>query len=296
MKKISLLTLLTIALFTVISCKKDTTNNNETTTEQETVTPAEGQRIVSLNGAVTEIIAALGHESELVGVDVTSAYPESVKTTAKDLGHVRSLSVETIMELQPTLILGTSTDIGPELAEKLKSAGIETQIYTQEISPEGTKKLIEEVANTLHNDNYKSLQNKIDTDLAKVQHLENKPKVLFIYARGANMLMVSGTNTPVDKVITLAGATNAVTGFEEYKPLTPEALLQGNPDVILMFDSGVGSLGGPQGVFKIPGVDKTNAGKNKKIIIMDGALLSGFGPRLGEAAVQLNSQLAENAK
>ena len=63
-----------------------------------------------------------------------------------------------------------------------------------------------------------------------------------------------------------------------------------------MFDSGVESLSGAAGVLKIPGVDKTNAGKNKKIITMDGGLLSGFGPRLGEAATQLNSKLAENAK
>ena len=34
--------------------------------------------------------------------------------------------------------------------------------------------------------------------------------------------------------------------FEDYKPLTPEALIKGNPDVILMFNSGIGSLGGPQ--------------------------------------------------
>ena len=31
--------------------------------------------------------------------------------------------------------------------------------------------------------------------------------------RGANMLMVTGTNTPVDKVIGLAGGKNAITGF-----------------------------------------------------------------------------------
>ena len=110
------------------------------------------------------------------------------------------------------------------------------------------------------------------------------------------MLMVSGTNTPEDKIIALAGGKNAVTGFEDFKPLTPEALIQGNPDVILMYDSGIGSVGGPAGVLKIPGVDKTNAGKNKKIITMDGGLVHSFGPRLGEAAAQLNALLRENAK
>jgi iron complex transport system substrate-binding protein len=169
-------------------------------------------------------------------------------------------------------------------------------VFAQDFSPEGSKKLIADVAKTLNNNSFKALQDKIDTDLAKVKLIAKAPKVLFIYARGAGMLMVSGKNTPVDKAIALAGGQNAVTGFDDFKPLTPEALITGNPDIILMFTSGFESLGGVDGVLKIKGVDKTNAGKSKKIIAMDGGLLSGFGPRLGEAAVQLNGLLLENAK
>ncbi len=296
MKKISTLLVVAFALFSAVSCKKESNNTQEGTTANDTIAKTETNRIVSLSGTLTEIVSALGHENEIVGVDVTSTYPESVKNTAKDLGHVCSISIETIMTLNPTMILATEADLSPELADKIKGGGIKAHIFTQELSPSGTKKLIAEVAEVLHHADYVKLQDKIDADLAKVQKIENTPKVLFIYARGANALMVSGTNTPVDKVINLAGGKNAVTGFEDYKPLTPEALLKANPDVILMFTSGIGSLGGPQGVHKIVGIDKTNAGKNNKIIVMDGALLNGFGPRLGEAALQLNSMLIENAK
>ncbi|RZJ55278.1 MAG: hemin ABC transporter substrate-binding protein, partial [Flavobacterium sp.] len=225
-----------------------------------------------------------------------STFPESVKNTAKDLGHVRTISIESIMALQPTIILGTDKDISPELLEKIKQSGVQAHVFAQEFSPEGTKKLIADVAKVLGNESYKGLQDKVDTDLTKVQKIEKAPKVLFIYARGAGTLMVAGKNTPVEKTIALAGGQNAITEFEDFKPLTPEALIKGNPDVILMFDSGLQSLGGVDGVLKIQGVDKTNAGKNKKIIAMDGGLLSGFGPRVGEAATQLNSLLIANAK
>ena len=295
MKKRNILLALAVVLMATVSCKKEETTTPEATAT-DTVAKVETHKIISLNGAVTEVIAALGHEKELVGVDVTSTYPETVTKTAKDLGHVRSVSIESIMALQPTLIVGTDKDFSPELLDKIKKSGIKTELFKQEFTPEGTKHLIEDVANVLGEKNYKALEDKIDADLKNVKPLAVAPKVLFIYARGANMLMVSGTNTPVDKVIALAGGKNAVTDFEDYKPLTPEALIKGNPDVILMFDSGVESVGGDDGVFKIPGVDKTNAGKNKKIITMDGGLLSGFGPRLGEAAAQLNSLLATDAK
>jgi iron complex transport system substrate-binding protein len=284
-----------LTLAATVSCKKDVKNTTEEPAAADTVTKAEIHKIVSLNGAITEIVAALGHDKEIVAVDVTSTYPETVKSTAKDLGHVRSISIESIMALQPTLILATEKDMSPELMEKIKASGVEAHVFKQEFTVEGTKKLIAEVAAVLHHNKYKEVQDMIDADLTKVQQLPRSPKVLFIYARG-NHLMVSGKNTPVDKVIALAGAQNAVTEFDDYKPLTPEALIKGNPDVILMFDSGFQGVGGAQGVLKIPGVDKTNAGKNKKIISMDGGLLSGFGPRVGEAAAQLNRLLEENAK
>lgn len=295
MKQIHKFLAIAIVVLATASCKKETEKNEGAVTAADS-TAVEKQRIVSLNSAITEIVSATGHQDEIVGVDVTSTYPENIKETAKDLGHIRSISIESIMALQPTLILGTDKDISPELQEKIKQSGVKHHIFAQEISVEGTKQLIKDVA-SVFNAEYEPIQAKIDDALASnVKPLDKKPKVLFIYARGANQLMVSGTGTPVDKVITLAGAENAVKGFEDYKPLTPEALIQSNPDVILMFDSGIGSLGGPQGVWQIPGMDKTNAGKNKKIISMDGGLLSSFGPRLGQAVEELNGKLMENAK
>ena len=292
MKKINTFLALTFVLLSAISCKKEVTVETTTTEVTDSIAKPSVQKIVSLNGAVTEIVAALGHEKELVGVDVTSTYPANVKTTAKDLGHVRSINIEGIMALNPTLIIGTDKDMSPELLEKIKKSGVKAELFKQEFTPEGTKRLIGDVAKVLDHKDFIQLNTKIDADLKNVKPLATAPKVLFIYARG-NMMLVSGTGTPVDRVIALAGAKNAITDFEDFKPLTPEALVKGNPDVILMFDSGLESLGGAAGVLKIPGVDKTNAGKNKKIIAMDGGLLSGFGPRLGEAATQLNTLLSK---
>ncbi|STD02690.1 Hemin-binding periplasmic protein hmuT precursor [Chryseobacterium carnipullorum] len=178
---------------------------------------------------------------------------------------------------------------------KIKSSGIKTEVFKQEFTVEGTKKLIADVAKAVGNTDYQKLNDKIDADLKQVQPIAKKPKVLFIYARG-NMLMVSGTKTPMDALITLAGGQNAVTDFEDFKPLTPEAVVKANPDVLFFFSTGLQGAGGNEGALKMPGVAQTNAGKNKKIIAMDGGLVSGFGPRLGEAAVGLNKLLIENTK
>ncbi|MBW7673973.1 heme/hemin ABC transporter substrate-binding protein [Chryseobacterium chendengshani] len=282
-------------LAAVYSCKKETSKPTENKTDISSETPKTNNKIVSLSGGITEIVSALGHDREIVATDVTSTYPETLKATAKDLGHVRSMTIEPIMAVKPTMILASDKDINPDLLRKIEASGIKTELFKQEFTVAGTKKLIADVAKAVGNTDYQKLIDKIDTDLKLVQPIDKKPKVLFIYARG-NMMMVSGKNTPMAALIELAGGENAITDFEDFKPLTPEAVLKANPDVLFFFLSGLQGSGGNNGVLKMPGVSQTNAGKNKKIIAMDGGLVSGFGPRLGEAAVTLNKLLIENTK
>ena len=165
-------------------------------------------------------------------------------------------------------------------------------LVDQEFSVKGTKQLIRTLTDSLHvTAKGDSLIKVLDADLAKVKMAPKKPKVLFIYARGAGTMMVGGTGTQVENAITLAGGQNAVTEFADYKPLTAEALVKANPDIILLFNSGLQSLGGPDGVSKIQGIKETNAGINKKIISMDGELLGSFGPRLGIAIQELATKI-----
>jgi iron complex transport system substrate-binding protein len=251
-------------------------------------------RIVSLNGTVSEILAGLGLENNIIGTDITSNYPESLKNKPK-VGHNRNISAEGIIALQPDVVTGLSTELKPELVTQLKTAGIKLVLFTQELSADGTRKLIKDVSAIFGGTpKAAAMIKKLDTDLAAAAKLSKnaaKPKVLFIYARGAGTMMVAGDNTALDKIITLAGGQNAVNGFNDYKPLTSEALVAANPDVILLFSSGMESLGGVAGLANVQGVNQTNAGKNKKFVTMEGELLTGFGPRLGQAVAQLSQKL-----
>ncbi|THU37238.1 hemin ABC transporter substrate-binding protein [Niastella caeni] len=249
------------------------------------------QRIVSLNGAVSEILCALGLESSIVGVDVTSNYPASLEKKAR-VGHNRTISAEGILALRPTLVLGIKDQIKPEVAEQLSAAHIKVQLLQQEYSVAGTRSLIQQVGSaTGTTEKAKQIEADFNKQWQALRLAPVKKKVLFIYARGTGSMMVSGTGTPVEKMIKLAGAQNAVNGFTDFKPLSSESLVAANPDVILLFDSGLQSLGSVDGLLKVPGVAETNAGRNKKVITMDGQLLSGFGLRLPQAVSELNKKL-----
>jgi len=250
-------------------------------------------RIVSLNGSVTEILCGLGLEKNIVGTDVTSTFPATIQDKPK-VGHNRNMSAEAIIALKPDLIVGTRSKLNPELITQLQSANIKVILFDHEYSVDGAKQLVGAVADSLGMSNQSAaLTSKIDADIQAAAKPAKTPAVLFIYARGAGTMMVGGANTEVDKMISLAGGKNAVTGFEDFKPLTAEALVAANPDVILMFDSGLSSLGGLKGLQAVQGMSQTNAGKNGSVIEMDGQYLTGFGPRTGQAIAELSKKLAD---
>ncbi|MDR0229313.1 MAG: ABC transporter substrate-binding protein [Flavobacteriaceae bacterium] len=289
MKKLTLVLCLTLAL---VACKdnKDTkTTDNQVATEQ----PKSTERIVSLNGTITEILVDLGQQKNIVGVDVTSTFPTDISNTATQLEHVSKINIEALLGLQPTIVYVAKKDLNENLQKQLETANIKLVIVEQEYSVKGTKQLVKDIATSLQLDNATEVITKIDNETKDIKPLTSKPKVLFIYARGASTLLVAGEGTPMEKMIQLAGGENAITGFSDFKPLTPEALLNSNPDYILMFDTGLQSMGGIDGVLKIEGIEKTNAGKNKKVIAMDGLLLTGFTPRIGTAITSLNHLLSE---
>ncbi|HVU57585.1 MAG TPA: ABC transporter substrate-binding protein [Puia sp.] len=249
------------------------------------------QRIVSLNGNISEMLCALGLEQQIAGVDVTSTYPASLQAKPK-VGHNRNISAEGVMSLQPTLVLGLNDQLNPALQEQLQSAKVPVKIFKQDLSIAGVRDLLDQVAAATGTTAKAAvLRQQFDKEMAGLAIKPLDKKILFIYARGAGTLMVSGTGTSVDKVIQLAGAKNAIDGFTDFKPLTAESLAAADPDIILMFDSGLKSLGGIDGLLKAPGVAQTKAGRNRKVITMDGELLSGFGLRLPQAIKELQSKI-----
>lgn len=248
-------------------------------------------RIVSLNGTLTEILCAFGLENNIVGTDVTSTYPPSISQVAK-VGHNRTISSEGILSLHPHLVVGMEDEVSQEVQQQIRAAGIQALWLTHQYTVEDTERLIRELADTLAiSGKSDSIIGQIHDPLQQLTSFDEAPKVLFIYARGAGTLLAGGQNTSVDQMIQLAGGINAAQGFEDYKPLTAEALVAANPDVILLFSSGLQSLEGEKGLMNVPGVAQTKAGKNGAFISMDGQYLAGFGPRLGQAALSLNQQL-----
>lgn len=267
------------------SCASESGNENTENQKEEEL------RIVSLNGTLTEILCALGLEKNIVGTDMTSTYPPSMKKLPK-LGYNKSISAEGVLSLKPDIILGKNGDLMNGFESQIGSTSGKLYLFDQTFSLEGTKRLIRQLSDSIgKSEEGSALLKKMEQSGGLPEKIQPQPTVLFVYARGHGALSVSGTGTPFHEIIELAGAKNAIDVFDGFKPLTTESLIEIDPDIILFFDDGLASIGGVEGALTIPGVSSIKAGKNKSIISMDGIFLAGFGPRVIEAARELNGKI-----
>ncbi|MBD1434816.1 ABC transporter substrate-binding protein [Sphingobacterium sp. DN00404] len=255
------------------------------------------KRIITLNSALTETVFALGFGSSVVATDVTSESPAAATKLPK-VSKNRSVSSEGLLRYKPDIVLAIEGEVSRAVIQQLGAAGIKFVAIRQQYSSKGALNFIQDVANALNEeDRGKTLVNTTQKALQEVeltikkQSFAKPPKVLFIYARGTGTMSVAGKGSSIDEIIKLAGAQNAVQEFADFKPYTTEALVSANPDIILMFDFGLSSLGGIEAMLKLPGVQLTNAGKNKRIIQMNGSLLINFSNRLPEAIQELHSAM-----
>ncbi len=281
------------------------TTTSETTGNAIVVIDARGEKmeikdtshIVAIGGSITEVIYALGADRRLVGVDTSSVYPEAARALPQ-IGYMRQFSPEGVLSLKPSLVIATPDAGPPQGLEQLRAAGVSVLVVPSENSIAGAQNKILTVAQALNmtargEELARNIEQRVGDTEAALAGLsgETKPRVLIVIARGQGSLSVSGAKTAADEMVRLAGGTNAVTGYEGYKPLTPEAAVSAAPDVILLPLRGLESIGGVEGALTLPGIGQTPAGKNRRIVALDDLLLLGFGVRTGEAVGELATLL-----
>jgi iron complex transport system substrate-binding protein len=253
--------------------------------------PAHEERLVTVGGTITEIVFALGRGGEVVGVDTSSVHPEEA-TRLPQVGYQRTLSAEGLLSLSPTLVL-VSSEAGPPAAlTQIRGAGVRLVEVATGNGIEAARGTIRAVAAALDRQQRgEELVGALDRDLARASAAlagaNSRPRVLFVYSRGGSAAMVSGTGTAADVMIRLAGGDNAVTDYEGFRPLTPEAVVTAEPEVVLIPSRGLDALGGREALFALPGLGLTPAGREQRVVTMDDLYLLGFGPRTGQAVHDL---------
>nr|WP_316013460.1 ABC transporter substrate-binding protein [Roseobacter sp. HKCCA0434] len=246
-------------------------------------------KVLSLGGAVTEIVVALGQGDRLVARDSTSTFPPEV-LDLPDVGYVRALSPEGVLSVEADLILAEEGAGPPEVIDVIQSADVVFVEVPDGFDGPGIARKIETVGAALGlSERAQVLAGEVADALeaASVPPGDAAPRVLFVLSASGGRIMASGRGTAADAMIALAGGVNAIDAFEGYRQLGDEAVTRAAPDVILMMDREGDHAPGDDALFALPAIAPTPAAQARAVIRMDGLRLLGFGPRTPEAVADL---------
>ena len=261
-------------------------------------TASKPPRLVTISGALTEIVYLLGTEAQLVGTDTTSLYPLAAQKTAK-VGYMRQLSAEGLLSLKPDAIIATTEAGPPVVLDQIRSAGVKVELITADHTwAEVQRKILAVGRASAREQQAQSLVTQLDAQWALVQskvaaHKGRKPRVLFILSHSAN-LQVAGEKTAADAVIRLCGGQNVMSGYNGYRPMTAEAMSSVAPEVILTTTQGIEAYGGVDKFWTRPELALTPAFKTKTLVHMDALELMGFGPRMPRTVQKIHEKLTSS--
>ncbi|MFJ7072838.1 hemin ABC transporter substrate-binding protein [Streptomyces sp. NPDC098781] len=262
------------------------------------VTVGKAERVLPLSGSLSEIVFTLGLGDRVVARDITATFAQAAKLPVVTRGH--DVSAESVLSLRPDLVLAETTTGPAEAMEQIRAAGIPVLVVApaQDLDDVGPR--IEAVADAFGvpaagKRLTERSQDRIAVVRKEVPRQSGKPRVAFLYLRGsASVYLIGGKGSGATSLIEAAGGIDA--GAEsgltkDFTAITSEALVKAAPDAILVMSKGLESVGGVDGLVKIPGVAETPAGMDRRVVsIEDGALLS-YGPRTDQVLGSVVEQL-----
>jgi iron complex transport system substrate-binding protein len=245
--------------------------------------PASGTRVVSLTPSATEVVAALGATSTLVGVDDFSKYPPEVEKLPK-VGSFMQPNTEVIVRLHPTLVI--VDDIHATTARALADAGIATvacPMHDLANVRECLRVVGAKLGKTREADTARAA---IDSAITSARaHPLARQRVLAVIDRSAGDLgnaVAAGPGSWVGELLDAVGVDNAI-AESRYVKVSLETMLRAQPDVIL-------DLSG-QDIAAWNAID-VPAVRNHRVFALDEKTLQGPGPRVQVAIEALYRSLS----
>lgn len=250
---------------------------------REVTLAAKPERIISLLPSNTEILFAVDAGDQVVGVTSYCNYPPEAATRAQVGGiTVQSVSVETIIALEPDLILTNPAQA--EIADTLTQTGL-TVIVLDPATLDDIYANIELVGQvTGHSDEAATMVTELRTRAEAVQAavaaLPEGERLSVFYEVWHDPLMTAGPNTVIGQIIEIAGGNNIFSDVsEDWPQVSAEVIVTRNPEVILGPESH-GSELTSENIAERPGWANINAVKNGRVYLLDPDAVSRPGPRI----------------
>jgi iron complex transport system substrate-binding protein len=255
------------------------------------------EKIISVAPSCTEILYAIGAGDKVVGVTTYDDYPYDFAAwiasgNMSSVGDFTSPNMEVIISLDPDLILA-SGGVQEDDVNTLRDYGYKVLVLDP-TSVDGILNNIELVGNTTGKQTeaaalINNLTSRINA-VAETVANATKPEVYYETYYETTSSWTIGAEAWQNELIEKAGGTN-IFGDQptDYYQYQVEALIDRNPDVIVLPAEGMGTgtQAALEDVKKRPGWDTMNAVQNDRIYQINPNIIERAGPRVVDAIEQM---------
>ena len=240
------------------------------------------QRIVSLVPSLTEALFALGLGARVVGVTDWCVHPaESVGRLPK-VGGTKTPDLAAIRALTPDLVIANHEENRRTDIESLERAGLRVWVTYPRTVRDGAELLAELAGLGAHPDKVATVVEPVRAAVARAEDAPVAVPVRVFCPIWRDPWMVPGPDTYIDDLIRLCGGRSpfAATEARRYPRLELEAVVAAAPEVILLPDEPYSF--GPRDAHELAQLPMP-AASTGRIHLIDGTLVSWYGPRIREA-------------
>ena len=238
---------------------------------------------MSLVPSLTEALFAFGVGERVVGRTRYCTQPPRAVGKVPKVGGTKKVSVPRVLDLQPDLVVAVREENARENIEELRDAGVPILVGTPE-DVAGAIELLRELADRVGAPRKEAVLGPIERVYRKLRDGRRKESRRVFLPIWKKPYMSVGSDTYVHDVLKTCGGSNVFGGSARYPTVTLEEVEATQPEVILLPDEPYPFSAEDLEEFYSLNVP---AAREDRIHLVDGKLLSWYGPRMGSSLVQL---------
>lgn len=252
------------------------------------------RRIVCLVPSITETLFALGAGGRLVGITDYCIHPEEEVALKARVGGTKDFKLEKVLALDPDLVVANAEENAHPQIEKLEKEGL-TVFVTFPRTVDGCVKMITDLgALTGTETAARTIAADIESARSRASKRARTPLPRVLCPIWKEPYVTINRDTFVDNVIRSSGGMNV---FEDSRTRYPrfelEEAARKRPDVILLPTEPYHFTESDKKEFLALGRD-VPAVRDRRIHIIEGELLSWYGPRAARALREISALLRES--
>lgn len=251
--------------------------------EDTTVNP---QRIISLVPSLTEALFVFGVGGKVVGRTRYCTLPPRSVRGAEVVGGTKKVDFGRAMALRPDLIVAVREENTKDDVQKFRESGV--RVFVGEPQPvAGAASMLRELASLVGASDTSSIE-RLERVLASLNREESAGRTPVFAPIWRNPFMSPGGDTYVSDVLEVSGGINVFAERIRYPEVSPGEIEAAQPEVVLL----------PNEPYEFSAVDLAEfyaldipAARSGRIHLIDGKLLTWYGPRMADALVQVAALL-----